>query len=103
MQPQFARGTSTTILAGHLKEQHKSSPKGKRQFDPKHMIFHQESGNIFLPDVMPYDVKAVVFDALVDWIVDNKQAFRIVENSKFQKFVSRLNNLHRLTSRRIVV
>lgn len=103
MQPQVCTRDINHNFGRTFEETTQDLSKGERQLDPKQMIFHQESGVIFLPDVMPDDEKVAVFYALVDWIVDDKQAFCVVENSKFQKFVSRLNNLYRLTSRCTVV
>jgi hypothetical protein len=97
----YSRSTSTTTLAGHLKKKHKLS-SNPNAAPPGQMVFHN-SGKCALPDILPNDEKASIFEALVNWIVDDKQAFRVVENLKFQRLIRRLNPLYRIPSRRTVV
>jgi hypothetical protein len=90
-----------TTLAGHLQKQHNISAS-KRITDPGQMVFDC-FGQVALPDILPDNQKANIFKALVDWLVDDKQAFRVVENAKFLRFVNSLNNLFFVPSRRTVV
>jgi hypothetical protein len=61
------------------------------------------NGDIVLPDLLGNEQKVAVFDALVKWVVDDKQSFRVVENPLFKKLMRTLNPLYVVPSRRTLV
>ncbi len=54
-------------------------------------------------NVIDDDTRADIFNALVEWVVDDKQAFQVVEKASFKTLCGKLNRFYSLPARRTLV
>jgi hypothetical protein len=74
---EYAKLTSTSTLAVHLERIHSVSKEasGAVSGDPAQTIFSADGTRLVAHNVLDDEKRAQIFDAIVSWIVDDKQAF----------------------------
>ena len=94
-ESKYSKSTSTSTLKSHLKSEHsielivnKDSETNILEKLPK--VKHGRSSNDDITEL------------LLDWIIDDKQAFRVVENEKFRRFINVLDPAYVLPVRKTI-
>jgi hypothetical protein len=98
----FSMSSGTSTLNRHLEVTHKITRTGPAPIDPKQTTLRAD-GNLDIHNQINDDRKGEILKSLVEFIVDDKQAFSVVENDSFRKFVYSLNRFYKLPSRRTIV
>ena len=99
----YSKSTATGTLALHLKKDHNISNAGDEQpviGDMSQTTFSKNGSSLVRHNVLSDDARADIFQALVLWVVDDKQAFQVVEKASFKNLVSKLNKNFSVPARR---
>ena len=97
---QYPFSTGNSTLATHLKKSHKISKQGGVSGDPTQTTINTCTGGLQHHFMMDEKTQDSINQSLIQFVVDNKQSFSIVESSSFKTFVNRLNRWFRVPSRR---
>ena len=91
-------GTST--LARHLLKEHGLENKPNVLSDPRQTVFNFDGTLQRRVTEIEPETRATQLEALVDFIVDNKQPFSLVESKSFAAFLRTIDTRYELPSRR---
>jgi hypothetical protein len=92
----YAKNTSTTILSKHLSNNHSIQLVAEKQSVGENVSEKR-------PKVkFDKDNNDEITELLLAWIIDDKQAFSVVENSKFKLLLESLNAAYTLPVRQTV-
>jgi hypothetical protein len=97
----FSINTGNSSLKRHLEVSHKLKQDGKTG-DPTQSILDL-TGKVVDPMAMDAQEKADILKSLVEFVVDNKQPFQLVESKSFSSFCMKMNRKFPLPSRRTFV
>jgi hypothetical protein len=98
----FSLNSSTSTLSRHLNVSHKLCSTGTIAIDPDQSTLRID-GTLDLNNQINDQRKSEILTALCTFIVDDKQAFQVVEKASFQNFVRSLNRYYKLPSSRTIV
>ena len=93
-ESKYSKSTSTSTLKTHLKTEHSIELMINK--DP------ENSNPDKLPKVKHGRSNNNITELLLDWIIDDKQAFRVVENEKFRRFINVLDPAYVLPVRQTI-
>jgi hypothetical protein len=97
----YSTNTGNSSLKHHLEVVHKIKQDGNTG-DPNQSILDL-TGNVVDPMAMDDQEKADILKSLMEFVVDTKQPFQLVESKSFSRFCLRLNRKFPLPSRRTFV
>jgi BED zinc finger len=98
----YAGSTGTSVLARHLETTHKKRKAKNSNTDPSQTTIG-DGGKLRRICMMYDETKAEILSSMVDFVVDNKQGFRVVESPSFATFCKTMNKYYELPSRRTFV
>ena len=93
--------TGTSTLKRHLLVAHNKSKLDTVTDSNQSTILGD--GTLSLRHSISEESKAEILSSLVDFVVDNKQPFHVVESKSFKKFCQKMNNNYALPSRHTLV
>ncbi len=99
--PCYAISTGTSTLKRHLCVAHRIHRNGKTGHPLQCTL--DASGRIINPMALDHETKALMTKSLAEFIVDDKQAFRLVESRSFAPFCKNMNRHYVLPSRQSLV
>ena len=101
----YSKLTSTSTLALHLSSKHKLRNEGSGAIsgDPAQTTFSSDGARLLKHNIVDDDTRAEIFEAIVTWVVDDKQAFQVVEKEAFRAMCKKLNKFYTVPTRRTLV
>jgi hypothetical protein len=97
----FGRSTGNSTLMLHLDKKH-GIKRGKKTGDYLQRTIKTD-GTLHDPYELDDQTRAEIMESLVDFIVDNKQPFNLVESASFRDFARKLNPHYKIPSRATIV